>query len=146
MTRKNMTKKIDLHRYSEFVENITSNASNNLDAFIESTTRIDAVHHNGHKINAPLLLTSAMGMSGEAGEFSEISKKLFFHGKELTAEVHTHMQKELGDIIFYWTNACRAIGVDPDAMIQLNMDKLTARYPGGAFSSAQSDNRKSDDI
>jgi NTP pyrophosphatase (non-canonical NTP hydrolase) len=144
-----MTNKIDLNKYSQFVTGVTSKASTDLTTFINSLDRLDTNYENGEHgpdINVPLLLTSAMGMSGEAGEFSEIVKKLVFHGKALTPDVHEHLQKELGDQIWYWTNACTALGVDPNIIIANNISKLEARYPGGKFDAWSSDNRKDGDI
>jgi len=133
---------IDLNKYAEFVEAITSPASNDLPSFINSVHRV-AVNSD---VNVPLLLTGAMGMCGEAGEFSEIIKKVVFHGKELTQEVHDHLVKELGDVIWYWTNTCRALGVSQEEVIVRNMEKLMPRYPGGVFSIDASENRKEGDI
>lgn len=133
---------IDLNKYAEFVETITSPASNDLPSFINSVHRVEV----NSDVNVPLLLTGAMGMCGEAGEFSEIIKKVVFHGKELTQEVHDHLVKELGDVIWYWTNTCRALGVSQEEVIVRNMEKLMPRYPGGVFSIDASENRKEGDI
>ena len=142
---------IDLNKYSKFVEGITSKASNDLDAFVKSIERIDgnfdaSTNTYGPDINVPLVLTSAMGMSGEAGEFSEIWKKVIFHSKPLTNEIVAHASKELGDIIWYWTNACRALGLDPNQVIADNVTKLEDRYPGGKFNAFSSENRKEGDV
>ena len=142
---------IDLQKYSEFVQAITSQASNDLSTFINSLDRVDGnfdseTGQHGPDVNVPLLFTGAMGMCGEAGEFSEIVKKVFFHGKKLDAEVHAHMVKELGDVIWYWTNTCRALGVDPNEVIERNVAKLESRYPGGSFSVYASEERKTGDI
>ena len=134
---------IDLNKYTKFVEAITSQPSNNLDAYMASLER---VNDSKPEVNVPLLITGAMGMSGEAGEFSEIIKKIMFHGKELTQEVHDHLVKELGDVIWYWTNTCWALGVNPNDVIALNVSKLEGRYPGGTFSAAASETRKEGDI
>ncbi len=150
-----MTKKIDLNRYTKFVEGVTSTASNDLTTFMDSLDRVDAnfevfdggaTAKHGPDVNVPLLITAAMGMSGETGEFSEIVKKILFHGKNLNVETHQHLQKELGDVIWYWTNACRALGVDPDKIIADNVSKLESRYPGGKFDAFYSENRKDGDI
>ena len=133
---------IDLNKYAEFVEEITSSASEDLPTFHDAIHRVDGYA----KANVPLLLTGAMGMCGEAGEFSEIVKKVVFHGKELTQEVHDHLVKELGDVIWYWTNTCRALGVSQEEVIVRNMEKLLPRYPGGVFSIEASENRKEGDI
>lgn len=142
---------IDLNKYTEFVSAITSQASNDLTTFINSLDRVDANYDDtqdlhGPDVNVPLLLTGAMGMCGEAGEFSEIVKKVLFHSKPLTEEVHAHLIKELGDVIWYWTNTCRALGVNPNDVIALNVAKLEGRYPGGTFSAAASETRKEGDI
>ena len=136
-----MTKNIDLNKYKDFVEGVTSHASNDLATLVESLKRLES-----SGVNASLLLTASIGMCGEAGEVSELVKKLMFHGKELTPELHVHLQKELGDVIWYWTNACRALGVDPNTVIADNVTKLEARYPGGTFDAWYSDNRKHNDI
>jgi len=142
---------IDLNKYTEFVEAITSQASNDLTSFTNSISRVDANYDAnqdkyGPDVNVPLLITGAMGLCGEAGEFSEIVKKVLFHGKELNEEVHAHLVKELGDVIWYWTNTCRALGVNPNDVIALNVSKLQSRYPGGTFSAAASETRKEGDI
>ena len=142
---------IDLNKYSEFVEAVTSKSSNDLTTFMNSLDHVDANYDEkqdqyGPDVNVPLLLTGSMGMCGEAGEFSEIVKKILFHGKRLDSEVHAHMVKELGDVIWYWTNTCRALGVDPNTVIAMNVDKLSARYPGGSFSAEASEIRKDGDI
>ncbi|MEI6567942.1 MAG: nucleoside triphosphate pyrophosphohydrolase family protein [Verrucomicrobiota bacterium] len=142
---------IDLDKYTDFVSAITSEASNDLTTFINSLDRVDGNYDDkqdlhGPDVNVPLLLTGAMGMCGEAGEFSEIVKKVLFHSKPLTEEVHAHLVKELGDVIWYWTNTCRALGVNPNDVIALNVAKLESRYPGGTFSAAASETRKEGDI
>ena len=142
---------IDLHKYTQFVEAITSKESNDLTTFMNSCDRLDAnyddnTNAHGPDVNVTLLITAAMGMSGEAGEFSEIVKKAVFHSKPFTEETRAHCAKELGDVIWYWTNACRALNLDPHQVIADNVTKLEARYPGGKFSAEASDNRKDGDI
>ena len=135
---------IDLNKYSVFVETITSKESNDIDAMIISLRKLQAAGVNAAL--AALISTATMGMNGEAGELSEIFKKVIYHGKPFTEETRAHALKELGDIIFYWTNACRALGLDPNQIIQNNMDKLMARYPGGTFDAHYSANRAIGDI
>ena len=143
--------KIGLHKYTNFVEAITSKASNDLTTFRNSLDRVDgnfdaATNTYGPDVNTALVITSAMGMCGEAGEFSEIWKKVFFHGKTVNTETIEHASKELGDIFWYWTNACRALGLDPNQVIANNVTKLEARYPGGKFDAFASANRKEGDV
>ena len=146
-----MTKQIDLNKYSEFVEAVTSRDSNDLTSFINRLDYLDGMwddklEEKGPSINVPLLLTSAIGLGSESGEFQEIVKKLFFQGKPLTEETVFHMVRELGDIMWYWTNACRALNLDPNDVISENVTKLKARYPSGDFDPFYSENRKEGDL
>lgn len=140
---------IDLNKYTTFVEAVTSKASNDLTTFIDRLDQLDANYEDGKHgpdVNVPLLLTAAIGLGSEAGEFQEIVKKIFFQGKPLNEETAFHMKRELGDIIWYWTNACRALQLDPNDVIAENVNKLQSRYPGGHFDSFYSENRKEGDL
>jgi len=137
-----MTQKIDLNRYSDFVEAVTSSASNSTNAFQERISELDQTN----SVNISLLLTSAIGLAAESGEFCEIPKKIVFQGKPLNEESIFHMKRELGDIIWYWVNACRALGLDPNDVIAENVRKLEARYPGGTFDAFYSENRQTGDL
>ena len=140
-----MTSNIDLNRYKDFVAEVTSDPSNSLTAFIDRCDELD-VNEPGPQINVPLLLTSALGLASETGEFCEIPKKMFFQGKPLTDENLFHMKRELGDVLWYWINACRALNLDPNDVIAENVKKLESRYPGGMFNIYDSENRKVGDI
>lgn len=140
---------IDLKKYSQFVEAVTSRESNDLTTFMNRLDRLDANYEeeiHGPDINVPLLLTAALGLAAETGEFCEIPKKLFFQGKPLTEENVFHMKRELGDVMWYWINACRALRLDPDDVIAENVRKLESRYPGGSFDPYYSENRKQGDL
>jgi NTP pyrophosphatase (non-canonical NTP hydrolase) len=56
------------------------------------------------------------------------------------------MKRELGDIMWYWINACRALNLDPNDVIAENVRKLESRYPGGSFDAYYSENRKDGDL
>jgi NTP pyrophosphatase (non-canonical NTP hydrolase) len=133
---------IDLNKYAEFVLAICSNQSKNSEAFVEHVRKL----HNTTNVNIPLLLTSGIGLASEGGEFNEIVKKIFFQGKPLDDDNIFHMKRELGDIMWYWMNACNALGLDPNAVIAENVKKLEARYPGGSFDAYYSENRKTGDL
>jgi NTP pyrophosphatase (non-canonical NTP hydrolase) len=142
---------VDLNKYSEFVEAVTSRPSNYLTDFINrldqlSDNRDDTIEEYGPQVNMPLLITGALGLSSECGEFNEIVKKMIFQGKPLTEETVFHMVRELGDVIWYWTNVCRALNVDPNKVIEGNVDKLMSRYPSGVFDVTKSENRKANDL
>ena len=141
---------IDLNRYQDFVTAVTSAASNDLTTFINRCDELDANYvgngEHGPDVNVPLLLTAALGLSAETGEFCEIPKKMFFQGKPLNEENVFHMKRELGDIMWYWINACRALNLDPNDVIAENVKKLESRYPGGKFDAFYSENRKQGDL
>ncbi len=133
---------VDLKKYSKFVEAVTSKESNNYDYL---HTRINDIR-NKELINPSLLLTAAIGLGSETGEFQEIIKKIFFQGKDLNQENIFHMKRELGDIMWYWINACRSLNLDPNDVIQENVNKLESRYPHGKFDVFYSENRKEGDL
>jgi NTP pyrophosphatase (non-canonical NTP hydrolase) len=133
---------IDLNKYKGFVGDVTSKPSNEIDEMIY---RLRDLSNQEPKLNVSLLLTSAIGLASESGEYSEIVKKMVFQGKPWNEDTRFHILRELGDIIFYWVNACRAIGVDPNDVIAENVKKLEARYPVG-FSVERSENRKDGDL
>jgi NTP pyrophosphatase (non-canonical NTP hydrolase) len=146
---------VDLNKYKDFVEAVTSKPSQDLTEFMNRLDRIDANYESygpdgeymhGPDINVPLLLCGAIGLGSETGEFQEIVKKIVFQGKPLNEEAHFHMKRELGDIMWYWINACRSLGLDPNDVIAENVKKLEARYPGGKFDVFYSENRKAGDL
>ena len=141
---------IDLNKYQDFVEAVTSKPSNDLTTFMDRCDELDGNYVgdglHGPDINVPLLLTAALGLAAETGEFCEIPKKMFFQGKPLNEENLFHMKRELGDVIWYWINACRALRLDPNDVIAENVKKLESRYPGGSFDPYYSENRKEGDL
>jgi len=146
-----LTTHIDLTKYTEFVQAVTSQASNDLTSFINRLDQLDANFNyetdtHGPDINVPLLITACFGLAAEAGEFIEIPKKILFQGKPLTEENIFHMKRELGDVMWYWINACRALNLDPNEVIAENVNKLQSRYPGGSFDAEYSENRKEGDL
>jgi NTP pyrophosphatase (non-canonical NTP hydrolase) len=136
----------DLKLYQEFVTVVTSEESKHNYAFLDRFDVLSNFQDDKTKINPSLLLTAGMGLSAESGEFNEIIKKMFFQGKPLNAENIYHMKRELGDIMWYWVNACTALGLDPNDVINENVKKLESRYPGGKFDAWHSENRKSGDL
>jgi|TARA_B110000503_G_scaffold116122_1_gene174930 NTP pyrophosphatase (non-canonical NTP hydrolase) len=135
-----MTQQIDLQKYQDFVAAVTSDASNDLETMIVRLRELN------NTVNIALLMTGAIGMSAEGGEFAEVVKKCVFQGKPMNEETIFHMKRELGDIAWYFVNAARAIGENPNEVIAENVRKLEARYPGGAFDPYYSENRKDGDL
>ena len=134
---------VNLELYRKFVLAVTSNESTNYDHLHR---RIEEIRNQDYNCNPSLLLTAAIGLGSETGELQEIVKKIFFQGKPLTPENVFHMKRELGDILWYWTNACTALGLDPNDVIRENIDKLKSRYPGGEFDAFLSENRQAGDL
>lgn len=135
---------IDLNRYTKFVDAVTSKESNNYDYLHRRIE--DLRHQTDSTLNPSLLLTAAIGLAAEGGEFAEIPKKIFFQGKPFNEDARFHMKRELGDIMWYWINACRALNLDPNDVIAENVNKLESRYPGGKFDAYYSENRKDNDL
>ena len=133
---------IDLKKYSEFVDAVTSKESKVNNDFIFRWTHLV----NQRNANLPRLTTAAMGLTAEGGEFTEIVKKIVFQGKPLDEDNIFHMKRELGDIMWYWMQACMALNLDPNDVIAENVNKLKARYPGGEFDAYNSENREDDDL
>ena len=135
--------KVDLNKYKEFVKEVTSKESNQLSEMFYATKELEAKNPN---VNMSLLLTGGIGLSSETGEFNEIIKKCIFQGKPLNDETVFHCKRELGDIMWYWISSCRALGLDPNDVIEENVNKLKARYPGGEFDVHYSENRQEGDL
>ena len=127
--------------YTDFVTKVTSNPSLDLDALSESFNKIE----NESSIKTPRLLTAALGLGSETGEFVEIVKKMFLQGKPPSEDNIFHMKRELGDIMWYWVTACAALNIDPYEVISENQEKLAARY-GEKFEVERSEVRKEGDL
>ena len=127
--------------YSDFVTKVTSDPSLDLEALIERLQEIDS----SSDIKSARLLTSAMGLGSETGEFVEIVKKMYLQGKPPSDENIFHMKRELGDIMWYWATACAALDLDPYEVIAENQKKLEARY-GDQFEVERSEIRKDGDL
>ena len=136
-----MTKKIDLNKYAVFVDGVTSDPSKDYKSFIESLSTLDGKGSNIHR-----LLTAAVGISAEGGEFMEIVKKMVFQGKPWNDDNRKHLTIELGDVMWYVMQACMALEIPLDEVIAGNVDKLKKRYPGGEFNVYQSENRAEGDL
>lgn len=130
---------IDFDKYKNFVDIVTSDASADSDAFM---TRIDELREHA---DIQRLLTAAVGISAEGGEFMEIVKKIIFQGKPYNEDNVEHMKIELGDVLWYITQACIALNVSMDELLEMNYRKLSKRYPEGSFDVYYSENRASDD-
>ena len=131
---------VDYEKYTEFVNAVTSDESKDYSAFDKRTYELTK------DIPVERLLTAALGICAEGGEFTEVVKKIVFQGKPINEENIFHMKRELGDICWYLAQACMALDTSFDEVIEMNVDKLKARYPGGEFDVHYSENRKEGDL
>ena len=133
--------KVDLDKYALFVDGVTSDPSKDYQSFLKSLSTLDGEGSNIHR-----LLTAAVGISAEGGEFMEIVKKMVFQGKPWDEHNRKHLIIELGDVMWYVMQACMALDVSIEEVVAGNVDKLKKRYPGGEFNVYQSENRKEGDL
>jgi NTP pyrophosphatase (non-canonical NTP hydrolase) len=96
--------------------------------------------------DVPRLVTAAFGMSAEAGEFTEVVKKILLQGKPYDLQNQFHLKRELGDICWYLAQACMALDTTFEEVLQMNYEKLSARYPEGSFDVFRSENRVEGDL
>ena len=137
-----MTKQIDSDKYIEFVRQTTSPASSDIAELMRRLTELEIEND----ADVPRLLTAAFGLSAEAGEFTEGVKKIILQGKPYNEENIYHLKRELGDICWYLAQACMALETDFNEILDMNVDKLSARYPEGSFDVYQSENRVEGDL
>ena len=135
-----MTKKVDFQKYTKFVDAVTSDESRDFVAFSD---RVVALDEKGANIER--LLTGAVGINAEGGEVMEIVKKLLFQGKPWNEETTYHLKRELGDVMWYVMQCLIALETDMDEIVEMNIEKLKKRYPGGEFNVHNSEVRAAGD-
>ena len=132
---------IDPIKYVEFVDAVTSQPSKDHEAFVYRLEELE-----GEEFPAERLLTASVGMCAEAGEFTEIVKKIVFQGKPVNEDNLFHLKRELGDIMWYVAQACIGLNISLDEVLAMNVEKLSARYPEGTFDVYYSENRNVGDV
>ena len=133
---------VDTEKYLDFVHGVTSTESLDYAALLTRMNKLELEDD----CNLSQLLTAALGLTAESGEFTEIVKKIILQGKPYNEDNVFHMKRELGDICWYLAQACMALDTTFDEIIEMNVDKLKARYPGGEFNVHKSENRKEGDV
>ena len=133
---------VDTERYVDFVREVTSNESVHYAALLTRMNNLELEDD----CNIPPLITAAFGLTAEAGEFTEVVKKFILQGKPYNEDNIFHMKRELGDICWYLAQACMALDTSFDEIMEMNVDKLKARYPGGEFDVHKSENRAEGDL
>ncbi len=130
---------IDFLKYAKFVNEVTSQESKEYYHFV---SRLYELAEDG--VATERLLTAAVGLCAESGEFTEIVKKMVFQGKPATRHFY-HMKREWVTLCGIHA-ACMALDVSPEEIIEMNVEKLKSRYPGGEFDVHYSENRKTGDL
>ena len=133
---------VDTERYVDFVREVTSNESVHYAALLTRMNNLELEDD----CNIPPLITAAFGLTAEAGEITEVVKKIILQGKPYNEDNIFHMKRELGDICWYIAQACMALDTSFDEIMEMNVDKLKARYPGGEFDVHKSENRAEGDL
>ena len=133
---------VDTEKYIDFVHGVTSTESLDYAALLTRMNKLELEDD----CNLSQLLTAALGLTAESGEFTEIVKKIILQGKPYNEDNVFHMKRELGDICWYIAQACMALDTTFDEVIEMNVEKLKARYPGGEFDVHKSENRKEGDL
>ena len=137
-----MEQVIDTNKYIYFVRDTTSPASKDFAQLLSRMTELEVKDD----VDVSRLLTAALGISAEAGEFTEIVKKILLQGKPYNEDNVFHMKRELGDICWYIAQACMALDTNFEEIIEINYQQLSARYPEGTFSVHKSENRNDGDV
>ena len=140
-----MSKQVDTEKYTEFVDAVTSQESKDYITFNSRCFGIQSVE-SGDGLPVHRLLTAALGICAEGGEFTEVVKKMVFQGKPVNEENIFHMKREMGDIMWYMAQACMALNTNFNEILEMNVDKLSSRYPDGEFDVHYSENRKEGDV
>ena len=137
-----MEQVIDTNKYIDFVRDTTSPASKDFAQLLSRMTELEVKDD----VDVSRLLTAALGISAEAGEFTEIVKKILLQGKPYNEDNVFHMKRELGDICWYIAQACMALDTNFEEILEINYQKLSARYPEGTLSVHKSENRNDGDV
>ena len=119
--RENPFKKmpVDTEKYLDFVHDVTSTESLDYAALLTRMNKLELEDD----CNLSQLLTAALGLTAESGEFTEIVKKIILQGKPYNEDNVFHMKRELGDICWYIAQACMALDTTFDEIIEMNVDK-----------------------
>ena len=131
-----------INDYGKFVDSTTSSESKYTGDLV---MRLTSLQTQNKDIAWSRLMTSAIGMLAESGEFAEILKKILFQGRTFNENERFHMKRELGDVLWYWVQGCIALGYDPEEVMRENITKLEKRYPNG-FEIVRSEIREQGDI
>ena len=133
---------VDTEKYVDFVREVTSHESVHYAALLSRLNSLELEDD----CNIPPLITAAFGLTAEAGEFTEVVKKIILQGKPYNEDNIFHMKRELGDVMWYVAQVCIALDISLDDICDMNIEKLSKRFPDGHFDTYYSENRKANDL
>ena len=141
-----------INDYAKFVDTTTSGASKDTTKMCERVEYLRGTYtmQGGEvleqEVDMARLMTALIGMMAESGEFAEVvKKKVFQSDSKFKSDEIFHMKRELGDVLWYWVQGCKALGFTPDEVMDENIRKLESRYPNG-FEVIRSEVREKGDI
>lgn len=109
-----------------------------IDTYIEDAERTESLPKiQGLTDKQVRLLHASMGLHTEPAEFTDALKKHIFYGKPLD---EVNLREELGDTLWYIAIALDCLGTDFETEMNININKLKARYPE-KFTSEKAENR-----
>ena len=128
---------VDTEKYLDFVDGVTSEPSKDFAQLLKRVTELEVEDD----CDVSHLLTAALGLTAESGEFTEVVKKIILQGKPYNEENVFHMKRELGDIMWYWVTACAALDLDPYEHLRVSFSMYSlssggngSKLAGTAFS------------
>lgn len=132
---------MDLNEYAELAARTESPRSVN-DIHYDDDLPLGRLHRfaSHAAVNHVQFLNAILGLAGETGELQEMIKKYLFHGHKFDT---VNAKEELGDILWYVAQGCRALGISMEDAANANINKLAKRY-GEKFSDVRSLNRDLD--
>ncbi len=109
----------ELPSYRVFVENLMKSMATPAEEFHHATT----------------------GVSGEAGELLDISKKVWIYNKPMDPAMCEHIIEEMGDLRFYYQALLNLFNLTDEQVQAANVVKLSKRYHEGKYSDKQAQER-----
>ena len=105
--------------YQSFVDGVTSETAKNDEVFAQNFAKLSKQLNGGYA----RLDHAVSGLCGEVGEVDDVWKKIKFMGLEYTQETRDMFIKELGDVCWYMFQACLALNIPFEEIINRNVEK-----------------------
>ena len=100
----------------------------------DKAAEIFAVYPGSGTSNLTAVIYTALGLTGEAGEFADKIKKIMRDSQmTITEERRTSLIAELGDVLWYLSRAAQELDVSLDEVAYQNIQKLESRQARGTI-------------